>query len=178
MFDIDELMNSYFKKTKKCTSLELESDGWPYVDCDGVLKVRPEYVALCLQSAQEIWNRCHFSKELIVVYEDKYSCHQKGEKVFIENCLKAEKHFTHHFKWQDEGESYNGTRYIWYTKQLDDRRLFRKIILSDLGENTELDCAVYIIDQHSENVFFLYDDRGIDLYFNHDEAIEIFNKNK
>lgn len=177
-FDMDELMNRYFKKTKKCTSLELESNGWPYVNCDGALKVRSEYVTLCLQSAQEIWNRCNLSKELIVVYEDKYSCHQKGEKAFVENCLKPEAHFMHHFKWQDEGENYNGTRYIWHTTYLDYVRLFTKIILSDLGEETELDCAVYIIDKQSENIFFLYDDRGIDLYFSNDDFIENFNKNK
>lgn len=174
---MNELMNSYLKKTKQCVALELVCDDGPYVEDEGDLKVRAEYVAFCLQEAEAIWHKCHFSRELIVVYEDRYSDHNKGEKAFIESCLKPEAYFTESFKWQDEDESYKGIRYIWQTKDLAYKCLFKKIIESDLGEDTALDCAVYIIDQHNENVFFLYDDRGIDLYSSND-LIDIFNENK
>lgn len=51
-------------------------------------------------------------------------------------------------------------------------KLFRKIIISDIGDNTELDCAVYIIDKETDNVFFLYDDRGIHVFSNNCKLIE------
>jgi hypothetical protein len=109
---------------------------------------------------------------LIVLYEDKYSCHHKKEKEFIENWIGSLKCIIYQFEWNDEGEKYNGTRYIWDTDRIDSERLFRKIILSDIGEGTELDCSVYIIDNKTKNVFFLYDDRGVDVYSDDENFIQ------
>lgn len=109
---------------------------------------------------------------MIVLYEDKYSCHHKKEKEFIENCLEPLKCLVCHFEWNDDGERYNGTRYIWNTDRINSELLFRKIILSDINEDTELDCAVYIIDNQTKNVFFLYDDRGVDVYSNDENFIQ------
>lgn len=75
------------------------------------------------------------------------------------------------FEWNDDGEKYIGIRYIWRTDKINTNELFRKIIISDIGENTELDSAVYIIDNKTKNVFFLYDDRGVDIYFDNKEFI-------
>ena len=71
----------------------------------------------------------------------------------------------------DEGEKFKATRYIWVTNKIDSKSLFRKIIFSDIGEDTVLDGAVYIIDNKTKNVFFLYDDRGVDIYSNDEKFI-------
>lgn len=41
-----------------------------------------------------------------------------------------------------------------------------------MGDDTELDCAVYIIDKRTGNVFFLYDDRGVDVFSDDSRFIE------
>ena len=173
---INSLINQYCNKIKKCVSFELLPNESPYYDVNDIenekLQFRPEYVDLCAESAQKIWKRCNFSNELIVLYEDKYSCHHKKEKEFIENCLEPVKCLVCHFEWNDDGEIYNGTRYIWNTDRINSERLFRKIILSDISEDTEMDCAVYIIDNQTKNLFFLYDDRGVDVYSNNENFIQ------
>lgn len=173
---INSLVNQYCNKTKECVSFELLPNESPYYDVDDSeneeLQFRPEYVEFCAKSAQKIWKRCNFSNELIVLYEDKYSCHNKKEKEFIENCIGSLKCIIYQFEWNDEEEKYNGTRYIWDTDRIDSERLFRKIILSDIGEGTELDCSVYIIDNKTKNVFFLYDDRGVDVYSDDENFIQ------
>ena len=37
------------------------------------------------------------------------------------------------FKWTDDEELYEGSRYVWKTDKLNIKELFRKIILSELG---------------------------------------------
>ncbi|OOM14583.1 DUF3885 domain-containing protein [Clostridium saccharobutylicum] len=173
---INSLINQYCNKAKKCVSFELLSGESPYYNVNYLenekLQLRQEYIDSCLKSAQTIWKRCNFSSELIVLYEDKYSCSHKKEKEFIEKCLESLKCLVFHFQWNDDGEKFNGTRYIWNTDRINIKRLFRKIILSDIGECTELDCAVYIIDNQTKNVFFLYDDRGVDVYSDNENFIQ------
>lgn len=165
---INSLFNEYCYKTKTRTSFELAPNESPYYDIDDLeneeLECRSEYIDLCVKIAQNIWDKCNFSNELIVLYEDKYSCHEKNEKEFVENTLQPLDCTEYHFKWHDDEETYEGIRYIWKTDKINTKELFKEIILSDIGGNTELDCAVYIIDNQTKNVFFLYDDRGIDIY--------------
>ncbi len=173
---INQLTNQYCFKTKKCVSFEIMPDESPYYDVDDMkneeLQSRHEYVDSCVNAACEIWKNCNFSNELIVLYEDKYNQHHKGEKEFIQSCTESPDCIALPFEWSDEGEIYHGTRYIWETNKINSDKLFRKIILSDIGEDTELDCAVYIIDKQTENVFFLYDDRGVDVFYDDDGFIE------
>lgn len=167
---INNLFNQYCYKNKNLISHDLLSNQFPYYSISDTensdLQYRKEYVDLCTKKAISIWNKYKFSNELIVLYEDKYSCHNKNEKEFVESTLMPLNYTEYKFKWNDDEELYEGTRYIWKTDKINIEDLFRKIILSDLGEDTELDCAVYIIDNKNENVFFLYDDRGIDIYLN------------
>ncbi|WP_430847513.1 DUF3885 domain-containing protein [Clostridium nigeriense] len=173
---VSSLFNEYCNLTKVCVSFELAPNQYPYHDVDNIededLKYREEYVEICIKDAYEIWKQCEFSNDLIVFYEDKYSCHKKNEKEFVESTLQLLDFIIYPFKWKDDGEIYNGVRYIWRTNKINVKELFRKIILSDIGENTELDCAVYIIDNKTKNVFFLYDDRGVDVYSANKEFID------
>lgn len=174
--EVNSLLNEYFYKFKKYIAYELTQNEWPYYEVNDIenenLKVRPEYVDLCTRMAQKIWKKCNFSNELIVIYEDKYNYNHKKEKEFIESCLESPKCLIYNFDWNDDGYIYNGTRYIWNTNKINSERLFKKIIISDIGENTELDCAVYIIDNKTKNVFFLYDDRGLDIYSDDEKFIK------
>ncbi|MCY6960550.1 DUF3885 domain-containing protein [Clostridium brassicae] len=164
---INNLFNEYCYATKDCISFELAPNQSPYYDVESEdLKYREEYVDLCIENACKIWEKCKFSKELIVLYEDKFGCHEKNEKEFVENTLQLLNCIKYPFKWRDDEETYKGIRYIWQTNKININELFKKIILSDIGEDTQLDCAIYIIDNQTKNVFFLYDDRGVDVYSN------------
>lgn len=173
---ISSLFNKYCSLTKTCISFELAPNQYPYYDVDNIedgdLKYREEYVEICIEDAYEIWKQCEFSNDLIVFYEDKYSCHKKNEKEFVESTLQSLDFREYSFKWKDDDEIYNGVRYIWRTNKINVKELFRKIILSDIVENTELDCSVYIIDNKTKNVFFLYDDRGVDVYSDNKKFID------
>ncbi|WP_195237341.1 DUF3885 domain-containing protein [Romboutsia sp. 1001285H_161024_C4] len=172
---VNSLTNKQLNKNKICISFDLEVNESPYYEMayseNEELNFRPEYVDLCAKSAQNIWDKCNFSNDLIVLFEDKYNTYHKGEKEFIENCLNSPTCFVYSFEWNDEGEKFKATRYIWVTNKIDSKSLFRKIILSDIGEDTVLDGAVYIIDNKTKNVFFLYDDRGVDIYSNDEKFI-------
>ncbi|WP_430840144.1 DUF3885 domain-containing protein [Clostridium nigeriense] len=172
---INSLFNEYCNLTKTCISFEIAPNQYPYYDVDNIedkdLKYREEYVDICVEDTYEIWEQCEFSNDLIVLYEDKYSSHKKNEKEFVESTLQSLDFRMYSFKWKNDGEAYNGVRYIWRTNKINVKELFRKIILSDIGENTELDCAVYIIDNKTKNVFFLYDDRGVYIYSDNKKII-------
>lgn len=173
---INKLTNQYCLEIKERVSFEITPNESPYYDIDDMeneeLVCRPEYVDACTEAVCEIWKNCEFSEELIVLYEDKYNHHHKGEKEFIESCMKSLDCIAFPFEWSDEGETYKGKRYIWETTEINSNKLFRKIILSDMGDDTELDCAVYIIDKRTGNVFFLYDDRGVDVFSDDSRFIE------
>lgn len=177
---ISRLFNQYCNLTKICISFELAPNQSPYYDIDNIededLKYGEEYVDLCVEEACEILERCEFSNDLLVLYEDKFSCHKNNEKEFIENTLRSLECTIYTFNWKDDEEIYKCSRYIWRTNNINVKELFRKIILSDIGENTELYCAVYIIDNKTKNVFFLYDDRGVDVYSDNPKFIDKIKK--
>ena len=53
---------------------------------------------------------------------------------------------------------------MWKTNQIDMKKLSREIILSDIGGKLSLAESVFVVDNKSKAVFFLYDDRGILFY--------------
>lgn len=156
----NQLLNQSLLTTHLRKEFPLECDN-PY---DDALNARTEYIDTCSQLAIKLYTQKHFTNNLAVIYEDKYNRAVKNEKESVESCLAAAKNQTIPFHWTDEEETFHGIRYIWKTNKVDIETLFRKIISSDLGDNTELDCSVYIIDLETGTVFFLYDDRGIDIF--------------
>lgn len=157
----NQLLSRALLSTHYRNECELD-DGSPY---DASQNARKEYIGACSQLAINLYMQQHFTNNLAVVYEDKYNCAVKNEKDLIELCLTSVESQSYSFHWMDEEESYYGIRHIWKARRIDIETLFRKIITSDLGDNTELDCSVYIIDLETGTVFFLYDDRGIDIYY-------------
>lgn len=169
----NDLIIKQLNKTKSRISFYLAEGQSPYYEIYDTDKsiCRPEYVGLCLKLACDLWKKCEFSNDLTVLFEDQYSSYHKGEKEFIESCLNSSKCSVYYFKWSDDVEDFNGTRYVWNTSKIDVKLLFEKIILSDIGEDTVLDCSVFIMDNKSKNIFFLYDDRGIDVFSNDENFI-------
>lgn len=167
LFINNNLTNWYCNDTKERFEFNIEGCGYP---CEGgnidqdKLNYGPEYVKDCFKIVSKVWQKCDFSNNMMVIYEDKYNCANKGESDFVASCCAALESRVGLFTWVDEEETYIGKRYMWYTYQIDIERLFRSILLSDIGGGTKLDCAVYIIDNHSGNIFFLNDDRGLDVY--------------
>ena len=157
----NQLLNQALLSTHRCKEFQLDC-GNPY---DNSLNTRKEYIDACSQLAINLYMQQHFTNNLAVIYEDKYNCAVKNEKDFIELCLTSVESQSYPFHWMDEEETYYGIRYIWKANRIDIETLFRKIITSDLGDNTELDCSVYIIDLETGTVFFLYDDRGMDIFY-------------
>lgn len=88
---ISSLFNKYYDLTKILISFELAPNQFPYYDVynieDEDLKYREDYVNLCVEKACEIWEQCEFYNDLILIYEDKYNCHEKNKKEFAENTI-------------------------------------------------------------------------------------------
>lgn len=181
-FYLNKLTVDYCFESKDCMSFEILPSESPYYNIKDMeneeLIYRDKYIDLCLDYACKVWNACEFSNNLVVIYEDKYNNSKKGENEFVKNCLEANKSDVFKFEWTDEEEKYFGTRYIFETNKINIKKLFRKILISDMGDNTNLDCAVYIIDKETDNVFFLYDDRGIHVFSNDFEFIKKLNRIK
>lgn len=140
-------------------------------DEDEKLLYREDYVQQCLDEAMYLWNKFHFSDDLTVIFEDKFDCMERNENKIVENTLSVCSYEVYQFTWKDndpdfdDDEIYTTVRYIWKTNAIKVEELFRRIILSDLGEKTILDQAVYIIDNKTEEVFWLFDDRGMNIYY-------------
>lgn len=166
---INELIHRYFYQIKQRVSFYFPDED-PYYECDDIendpLIYRPDFVDLRVGQASKIWLSCGFSNECTIVYEDKYNESHKKEHAFVARCIEASNCSVFPFIWHDENETFSGTRFIFQASKIDYTALFRKIILSEIGEDTQLDCAVSIIDNKTKNVFFLYDDRGVDVFTN------------
>ncbi|MHB9945396.1 hypothetical protein CF095_08330 [Clostridium botulinum] len=173
---LNKLTVGYCFESKECISFEILPYESPYYDVEDIeneeLCYREEFVDSCVSYACEVWNSCNFSDKLVVIYEDKYNESKKRENEFVEKCLDYFEGTIFPFKWIDDDETYYGTRYIWKANKINIEKLFRKIIISDIGDDTELDCAVYIVDKETDNIFFLYDDRGIHVFSNDCTFIE------
>ncbi len=156
----NSLLNKALLNTHCCKEYSLEC-GNPY---DDDLIASAEYIDTCSKLAAKLYTHQYFTNNLAVIYEDKYNCAVNNEKEFVESCLAAAEKQIVPFNWTDEEETFHGMRYIWKTGKIEIKKLFRKIITSDLGDNTELDSSVYIVDLEKGTVFFLYDDRGVDIF--------------
>ncbi|MCQ4726402.1 hypothetical protein NE664_06955 [Anaerotignum faecicola] len=167
-FNTKCLFNSYCSKMKKTVSFELCRES-PYYDFNfnkgQEPMLRKEYVNKCVEASLDIWNECGFSEELVILYEDIYGGGCAEEILFLEKCIKIKSYYSNSFLWEDDGEKYKARRHIWRTDSIDAEKIFKKIILSDIsGGRACFSSAVYIIESSTENVFFLYDDRGADVF--------------
>lgn len=130
----------------------------------------------CLQRATEVYRFMDYSDNLLVVYDSLFGQENEKEKVFLESTLiDISKYDTYKLKWQypiheddlpmhQDKEVYTCIRHLYCVKRINIQRLFREIILSDIGGEMDLCSSVFIIDINSGCIFHLYDDRGIYLY--------------
>ncbi len=130
------------------------------------------YVNCCLKTALDIWKSCDFSTDLTVVYDDIYYENKIETKKKIESFVEFDEYKTICFIWNDENDFFDAKRHIWKSNKIDVSGLFKEILYSDMGGKIKLDCKIYIIDNKNDNVFFLYDDRGIDIFSNDIDYIE------
>lgn len=147
-----------------CFSL---SDASPYLDADAAEPVvKPQYLADALSKAKALFVDAGFGDRLFLVYEDKYGDARQNEPETVSTSAKTILAAAHlPLDWTaEDGSVYHGTRHLWEVENIDLDTLFEAILRSDLGDATELDSAVYLIDPQNGNVWFLYDDRGADLY--------------
>lgn len=158
-----------------CLSLD---SGSPYLkreDENEELKFDEKYVNRCVKKAEEIYSFFNLGSNLLVVYDDMYNRKELFERKFVESCLIGwDISETYTLNWsfpidekdpphlRDE-ETYTCSRNLYKVKSVDTGRLFREIVLSDIGGEFELASSIYIIDIDSGRIFWLYDDRGLDL---------------
>ena len=154
--------------------------GSPYRSDDLEAGTDPGYVERCTKIAEKLYKDLAFGRQLLIVYEDLYSENNPKEISFVESCLiEGTEAKTDVFSWKDrpmeadspatgdpDEENYLCTRRLYAAKEIDIRRLFREIILSDIGGQYELASkeSVSIVDAESARIFRLYDDRGIMIY--------------
>lgn len=157
---------------------QMLAPGSPYLSEDPEAGAAPGYVEQCVQIAVQLYESLAFGKQLLVVYEDMYGEENLEEIAFVESCLIEWETAEHDiFSWKHqpmEGDypaardanegSYTCTRRLYGAKSIDAKRLFREIILSDIGGRYGLASRVFVIDTESACIFHLYDDRGIAIY--------------
>lgn len=144
---------------------------------DGSLNEK--YIEDCIYKSIEVFNFVDFSDNLLIVYEDAYGDHTELEKQYLESTLiDIKKYDRSKIKWKfsDDDDIYNGNRYIYHVKGVDKEKLFRQIILSDLGGKIDFSSAISIIDINSGSIFHLYDDRGLRILSLEEEYIKRVSK--
>lgn len=127
----------------------------------------------CLQKATEIYRFINFSDNLLVIYDNLFGQENEREKEFLESTLThMSKYDTYKLKWQypiykndlpihQDNEIYTCIRHLYRVKEINIQKLFREIILSDIGGEMDFCSSIFIIDINSGCIFHLYDDRGI-----------------
>jgi hypothetical protein len=94
------------------------------------------YVKKCTEKAIEVFNFTRFSHNLLVVYNDIYSNHGVREKEFVESILENIIQYDNYkldwiFPEDDTANTCN--RRIYQVEKIDIEKLFKEIILSDIG---------------------------------------------
>ncbi len=141
-----------------CDRYDIDIDcGEPY---DAENKLRSSYVNCCTSTTLRYYKAREFKDNLTVIYEDKYNDADNGELKIVQDCLKYSHCESLPFSWYDDSDGYDGTRHIFKVTDINTKVLFKNIMLSRHGLKTNLECAVYIIDESTGQVFFLYDDKG------------------
>ena len=134
------------------------AQGNPYLESSK--GVNESYVTKCMESAMELYHLLRFESELLVVYEDFYSENNQDEIHFVESCLKGIADTeVYSFSWNfrpmeqtypaalaNNTDIHNCTRRLYQAVKIDIQRLFREIILSDIGGKYDLGSKIFIIN--------------------------------
>ncbi len=140
------------------------SKEYPYLE-DGSLD--KNYVKECTEKAIEVFNSMKFSNNLLIVYDDIYNSHGTREKEFVEDTLKniaQNDNYKLNWKFPEDKDIYTCSRHIYQAKEVDIEKLFKEIILSDIGGKLGLTSSIFILDIETGCIFHLYDDRGLYLF--------------
>lgn len=167
-------------------ALRLE-DGSPYLEKvnkgneDEDSRYSEKYVKACIEQSIEIYDYFDLGNNLLIVYDDAHNFKEyepvsfHRQKQFLESCMiDCLEHETYKLDWSypiDKRDPihlrndtiYTCNRFLYKVQGINTRKLFREIILSDIGGEFTLDASIYIIDIDSGRIFWLYDDRGLDL---------------
>lgn len=65
---------------------------------------------------------------------------------------------------KSDDEEFICKRYVYKVGKVNVKRLFKEIILSDIGGKLDLVSSIYIIDIDRKHILYLYDDRGLIIY--------------
>ncbi len=147
------------------------SNEYPYLK-EGSLNEK--YVKECTKKAMEVFKSMKMNNNLLVVYDDIYNSHGITEKDFVESTLENTIQYDNYkLKWKfpDNEDIYTCNRYLYQFEKVNIQKLFKEIILSDIGGNMKLCSAIFIIDIDIGNIFHLYDDRGLYIYFPKEEDL-------
>ena len=130
----------------------------------------------CLQKAIEIYRFINYSDNLLIIYDNLFGQDNEKEKKFLESTLTdIIQYDTYKLKWQypirkddlpiyQDDEVYTCIRHLYHVKEINIQKLFREIILSDIGGEMNFCSSIFIIDSNSGCIFHLYDDRGLLLF--------------
>ena len=126
-----------------------------------------DYVKECTEKAIEVFNFMKFSHNLLIVYDDIYISHGTREKEFVEGTLKNIIQYDNYkldWKFPEDDNIYTCNRRIYQVEKVDIEKLFKEIVISDIGGELDLTSSTFIIDMDTGCIFYLYDDRGLYLF--------------
>lgn len=136
--------------------------------------VNPEYVNACFERVIQIFNRLKTKPDLLVI--DGYIYENETVEHFVSSVIAATDlpqpdEINCERVCEDEAE-FDHIFLCWKSSGFNPNKLFREIILADLGSgNHFLTSSVYFVSTKDNVLFHLYDDRGADLIADKKESI-------
>lgn len=147
------------------------SNQYPYLEDESL---NENYVKECTEKAIEVFNSMKFSNNLLIVYDDIYNNHGIKEKEFVEGTLKGIIQYDNYkldWKFPEDDDIYTCNRRIYQVEKIDIEKLFKEIVLSDIGGKLDLTSSIFIIDMDTGCIFHPYDDRGLYLFATKEEYL-------
>ncbi len=167
---VDELLHEYGTGNRALFQLRHKfmlnislSNKSPYLE---KARLNKKYVGECLAKATEVLKHMGMTKKVLIVFENKYGDKKldlEGKNFLETTFVDIIDHETDSFNWHfpHDDAVYKCHRYIYYVEGFREEKLFRQIILSNIGGSLDFSSAISIIDLNNRRVFHLYDDRGL-----------------
>jgi len=136
-----------------------------------------EYIKNALEKAMELYENSGFEFDVLLwkMYSQDIDYKHKQLQKFKEICnLDLPQEQTSGVDNDySETDPIEITSFFWdiKNKPLNIRSLFKQIITADLGGLSELGSSVYFFDTKANVLFFLYDDRGLDIVAQSKESL-------
>lgn len=163
-FGMEKITHPLFYNAKIALRFDIGGNGNDVYVEDSI--VNPEYVNACFERVIQIFARLKTKPDLLVI--DGYIYENETVEHFVSSVIAATDlpqpdEINCERVCEDEAE-FDHIFLCWKSSGFNPNKLFREIILADLGSGHHfLTSSVYFVSTKDNVLFHLYDDRGADL---------------